>query len=278
MAQSTPTSFAALLESALTDPGTISSAYSAFHNYSFGNQLLAMSQCLAREIPLGPIATFPKWLELGRCVRKGEKAIVLCQPVTIKAKDTPEGEDPAVFTRFTYRPKWFVLAQTDGDDMPAVTVPTWDKAAALTALDITEKPFDLTNGNVGGYAQKRTIAINPVGTHPFRTLLHELAHIVLGHTSEGDQLSDDPTTPRTIREVEAESVAYLCAAALGYTDGAEDARGYIQTWHARGEAITDKHAQRIFKATDQILKAGRTEDADAIATEVDRAITTEGGR
>ncbi len=270
----TPTSFAALLESALNEPGTISAAYSAFHNYSFGNQLLAMSQCMAREIPLGPIATFPKWKELGRFVRKGEKAIVLCQPITFKAKETAEGEPDAMMTRFTYRANWFVMAQTDGDDMPALNAPTWDKATALTVLDITEKPFDLTNGNIGGYAEKRTLAINPVGTHPFRTLLHEIAHIVLGHTAEGDQLSDDPTTPRTIREVEAESVAYLCAAALGITEGADDSRGYIQNWHARGESITDKHAQRIFKATDTIMKAGKV--SEDISTDVNRDFTTEG--
>ena len=265
-------SFAELLESALTNPGTISASYSAFHNYSFGNQLLAMAQCMAREIPVGPIATFPKWKELGRFVRKGEKAIVLCQPVTIKSKDAAEGETPEVFTRFMYRANWFVMAQTDGDDMPADEAPGWDKATALAALGITEKPFDLTNGNIGGYASDRTIAINPVGMHPFRTTLHEIAHIVLGHTSEGTQMSDDATTPRTIREVEAESVAFLCAAALGFMDGADDSRGYIQTWHARGEAITDKHAQRIFKATDTILKAGQVD----ISTDVDRDFTTEG--
>ena len=32
----------------------------------------------------GPMATFPRWKELGRHVRKGEKAITLCQPVTVK--------------------------------------------------------------------------------------------------------------------------------------------------------------------------------------------------
>ncbi len=271
-----PASFAALLDSALTNPGTISAAYTAFHNYSFGNQLLAMAQCMAREIPLGPIATFPKWKELGRFVRKGEKAIVLCQPVTIKTKATTTDDEPGMVTRFMYRAHWFVLAQTDGETLPAAVVPGWDKAAALETLHITEQPFTLTNGNIAGYASGRTVAINPVGDHPLRTLLHELAHIVLGHTAEGDQMNDDDQTPRTIREVEAESVAYLCAAALGIVEGADDSRGYIQTWHARGEAITDKHAQRIFKATDQILKAGRTDEHDAIATDVDRAFTTEG--
>ena len=75
-------SFADLLQSAVTEPGIISAAYSQFHTYSMGNQLLAWVQCLQREIPPGPIATFPRWKELGRHVKKGEKALMLCMPVT----------------------------------------------------------------------------------------------------------------------------------------------------------------------------------------------------
>jgi len=45
------TSFADLLQSAVTEPGIISSAYRQFHTYSIGNQLLAWAQCLERGIP-----------------------------------------------------------------------------------------------------------------------------------------------------------------------------------------------------------------------------------
>jgi antirestriction protein ArdC len=73
-------SFADLLRSAVTDPGIISNAYQQFHSYSIGNQLLAWAQCIERGIQPGPMATFPKWKELGRHVRKGEKALVLASP------------------------------------------------------------------------------------------------------------------------------------------------------------------------------------------------------
>ena len=73
-----------LLHKAVTEPGIISTAFSRFHNYSFGNQLLAYVQCERRNIPLGPIATFMHWKELGRHVKKGEKAITLCMPITGK--------------------------------------------------------------------------------------------------------------------------------------------------------------------------------------------------
>ena len=42
-------SFADLLRSAVTEPGIVSSAYRQFHNYSLGNQLFALGQCLDRD-------------------------------------------------------------------------------------------------------------------------------------------------------------------------------------------------------------------------------------
>jgi hypothetical protein len=44
--------FASLLASALNEPGTLASAYCAFHGYSLGNQMLAAIQCHERSIPL----------------------------------------------------------------------------------------------------------------------------------------------------------------------------------------------------------------------------------
>ena len=75
-------SWAALLQEAVSKPGYIHEAYSRFHNYSLGNQLLALFQCLVRGIQAGPLATFPRWKELGRHVKKGEKALTLCMPLT----------------------------------------------------------------------------------------------------------------------------------------------------------------------------------------------------
>jgi antirestriction protein ArdC len=251
--------FRQLLESAVTDPGVVSRAYFAFHNYSFGNQLLAYAQCKERGIQPAPLATFPAWKAKGRFVRKGEKAIVLCMPITLKRKTTDESgeesEDAACFTRFVYKPHWFVLSQTDGADVEPEPLPEWDRARALSALDITEVPFEHMDGNCQGLAGARSIAVSPVAELPEKTRFHELAHVVLGHTSE-TELTDSEKTPRTIREVEAESVALLCLAALNLP-GADHCRGYIQAWNTTGEPISERSAQRILKAADQILRAGR---------------------
>jgi hypothetical protein len=248
--------FAQLLADAIIEPGKIHEGYSAFWNYSLGNQLLALAQCHARGITLGPIATFSKWKERGRHVQKGQKALTLCQPVTLKKMIEGESGQPVeiAFTRFLYKRSWFVLAQTEGGDYQPEALPGWDRSRALQALGIEEIPFDLMNGNVWGYARGREIAISPLSPLPERTLLHEIAHVVLGHTSEGVE-QDGPATARNIREVEAEGVALLCASALKL-GGVEYSRGYLQHWLADGE-IPERSAQRIFKAADQILKAGR---------------------
>src|SRR5439155_20468790 len=250
--------FRQLLEEAVTKPGTLMKAYSLFWNYSLGNQILALIQANNRGIHLGPIASFNRWKELGRYVKKGQKAIELCMPVTVKrtVKETgPDGNDVETevpFKRFVFRRNWFMLSQTDGAEYQMPAIPAWDRGRALATLNVEEIPFEMLNGNCQGCAKGRQIAINPLAQMPVKTTLHELAHIELVHTSEA--IHDSDSTPRSLREVEAESVALLCLESLGI-DGAEFCRGYIQNWLS-GETIPERSAQRIFSAADRILKAG----------------------
>ncbi len=251
-------SFADLLRQAVNEPGTLSAAYRQFHSYSLGNQLLAMFQCQERGLKPGPMATFPRWKELGRHVKRGQKALTLCMPLTLKRRLEPPADaadsSAATFIRFVYRSRWFVLGQTEGDALPEPSVPTWDAERALTALAVDEVPFEHTNGNTMGYARERSIAINPLNPLPHKTRFHELAHVLLDHTATGQQ-SDGEVTPRNLRECEAEAVALLCCAAL-QLPGLDESRGYIQLWWGQGNAIPEKSAQAVLKVADQILKAG----------------------
>ena len=252
-----------LLVDAVDKPGRIASAYSAFHDYSTGNQLLAMFECMSRGIQPGPLATFVRWKDLGRYVRKGERALTLCMPVSVKRNsakdDDADDENPSAhqetFTRFIFKPRWFVLSQTDGEDFQPDPVPGWDESAALAALNIGHTAFDLFAGNVQGYARGRQVSVSPIAFAPKRTLFHECAHVLLGHTGESDTLTDNDTTPASLAEVEAEAVALICCESLGL-GGADHSRGYIQTW-IKGDSIPERSAQRIFKVADQILKAGQ---------------------
>src|SRR5437016_13024407 len=82
--------FQELLHEAVSKPGTLMKAYSLFWNYSLGNQVLALVQAEMREIPLGPIASYNRWKELGRYVKQGSKAIELCMPITMKRTEKAE--------------------------------------------------------------------------------------------------------------------------------------------------------------------------------------------
>ena len=71
---------------------------------------------------------------------------------------------------------------------------------------------------------------------------------------------------RSLREVEAEAVVLLCCETFGL-EGADYCRGYVQVWLRRGsafdgDAIPEKSARKIFRAADQIIRAGRSEVAE----------------
>jgi hypothetical protein len=151
-------------------------AYSAFHPYSCGNQLLALAQTQLRGLQPGPINTFPKWKDLGRFVKRGERALTLCMPITCKRREENSDEEHT-FTSFVYKARWFVLSQSDGQELEPITIPEWDAERALAALSIERVPFDHTDGNIQGFAKQRQIAINPLAQLPFKTFCHELGHL-----------------------------------------------------------------------------------------------------
>lgn len=261
-----PAGWDAILQKAITTPGLIHEAYQRFHRYSLRNQLLAMFQCMERGITPGPIATYKQWEALGRHVLRGQKAIVLCMPITStrpRAPATTVGDDeddveptnddhdsdksPRVF--FMYQARWFVISQTDGDEYQPTTIPSWSEDRALQTLGVGRIRFDHLDGNVQGYATPhREIAINPIAALPHKTLFHELAHILLEHAK-------DENVPQALREVEAEGVALLCCEALNLP-GIEYARGYLRHWLSNNE-LTTKSSERIIATAHRIIAAGR---------------------
>ncbi|MBS1840432.1 MAG: DUF1738 domain-containing protein [Acidobacteria bacterium] len=248
-----------LLRDAVEKPGRMLAAYTAFHNYSFGNALLALEQCVRRNLQPGPLNTYRGWLERKRQVRKGETGITLCMPIPFK-RTTPmddaedESAEPRICNAFRFRAYWFVLAQTEGEDTDVAPIPGFDLDTALRALSITRTAFDEINGNVQGFARHREIAVSPLAALPHKTTFHEIAHVVLGHTTS-EKLVDSEHTPRHLREVEAESVALICCETLEL-DGAEFCRGYIQHWLKTEIEIPNHNAAHIFAAATSILKAG----------------------
>ena len=84
-----------------------------FHRYSFGNCLL-----IAQQAPQATqVAGFKAWQSLGRQVRKGERAIRIMAPMSVKERDATGDETGERVVFFRAVPV-FDIAQTDGEPLP----------------------------------------------------------------------------------------------------------------------------------------------------------------
>lgn len=251
----TPPEWHDLLKAALEMPGQAGNTYNRFRRFSIGNQVLLMIQGLFE-----PVNTYKGWTALGRQVRKGSKAKSIYVPM-FRKKEDKDGEEHQFLSGFKLVPSMFGVSETDGDDLPPYEPPTWSKERALAKLKITEVPFELLDGNVQGYSAGREVAINPVAVYPFKTLMHELGHIVAGHTSEDHMI--EYGTHRGLKEFEAEASAYLILNELGALEqfNAAESRDYIQTWLAHdGAGPDEKSIRHVFSTADKILRAGYPEE------------------
>lgn len=249
--QREPLDWGALIQTALTAPGSVGNVYNRLYTYSFLNQMFLRMQGVQE-----PVATYKRWQSLGRQVVRGAKAKEIVRPIIIEKKDAA-GEVEGRIQRFKPVRCIFGLSDTEGDELPPYTPPGWDLTTAHEDLEIDEVPFEELNGNVQGYSFDRSYAINPVAVYPTKTRFHEMGHIVLGHTaSPGSNGFHD--RGRRIREFQAESTALLVSNELEMFDEGASAvsRGYIQHW-LRSNTPPDSAIRQVFTATDTILRAGR---------------------
>lgn len=246
-----------VMETALTMPGDVGNVYNRFYTYSKHNQVHFWEQGI-RE----PVAKMKLWNALGRMVIPGSKAYEVYVPIFAK-KDKNDPDAEPVFLRSIPVRRVFTYSQTTGAEPPPVELPEWDTELALATLGVARVQFRRNDANLQGYAKGKEIAINPFAVHPNKTLMHELGHIVLGHTTP--EMLEQYGLHRGIFEFQAEATAHLTMNELGQlTDEmATHSRGYIQDW-LRGERPPDKAIRDVFTATDKILKAGRLVTAAAI--------------
>lgn len=245
-----------LVRDVITNPFKIDSCYSLFYNYSILNSLALSFQIRKRGMEVGPCASFKKWSEMGARIKKGEKALYVCVPLTIKDKyrktkkvvDGVEKEVPLEFTFFSWKPCVFTWKQTEGIDSPKMEGLSWDYKKALDKLGIKEVPFNMVDGNCQGYATDEGIALNPLGKHKTRTAVHEIAHKLLHCGKDNDK-------DRGVKEVEAELTSYVVGLILKL-DGVEESRGYIRHWLANNE-LTEKTAMKALTTANKILNAGK---------------------
>lgn len=252
-----------LLNEVITKQGIISNCFSLFHNYSLHNQMLAYYQIKSKGLALGPINSFTGWNNIGRQIIKGSEALYLWQPTMIKEKVNKLNKDTKKVEQveeekliFSFKPRWFTYAQTiskNGEEdmkIENLKIKDFDFSKVYNAFNITIINYDKVNGNIQGYANTKEgkIAINPMAEDKETTLLHEIAHVVLKHY--------DAKYSHALKEVEAESVAYIVASFMGIEENKlAKCRGYVQAY-LKDNKIPDTNARHIFNAADKIIKAG----------------------
>jgi hypothetical protein len=257
-----------LINKALTEPGTINKAFSLFHDYSFSNSLLAYFQMQARGLDVTPIGTFRKWKSLGKTVAKKSKALAILYPVfsSFWKDDEVKNEDGTITKKrvkityisgFQVHHEHFALSQCKeyGQEQEQRIDLKIEWARVLNDLKIKQVAWDTIEGNAQGYARpmQRELAINPLCTSRDKTMVHEIAHVLL-HGND-DEFIDNKVLSRNIKEVQAEMVAFLVMSMLGVTDEEvlSESRGYIQNWLKDGK-IEPSETKQVMRAVDKILE------------------------
>lgn len=232
------------------------SAMNLFHDYSWNNTLLIWAQ-----MPTSTrVAGFNTWKKLGRFVKKGEKGIAILAPLVVKKKDEEtilldESDNEKVLVGFKVV-HVFDVSQTEGAPLPEVKINQLEGDGDLYQQMLSICPFPIVesddlggaNGKIERANQTISILSSLSNAHKAKTLAHEWAHGLLHVT--------DPTgmkLTREIRELEAESTAFIVCDALGL-DTSEYTFGYLADWNG-DDAIANlrKSAGRIQQAADQIL-------------------------
>ncbi len=224
---------------ALTDYLT---AMSRFHNYSFGNVLE-----IARQMPTATrVAGFWTWKNLGRSVNAGAKGIHILAPIVgVRRKKDAEAEQDITKqnTRalLGFRNAYvFDISQTNGADLPEVHQVSGDPGESIERLTafLTGQGIELVYtpmiAPALGMSYGGRIAILPGQTkaEEFSTLVHETAHEML-HKAERRT-----STTKTIRETEAEAVAFVVGKAVGLVTGTASA-DYIQLYHGNASLLAE---------------------------------------
>jgi hypothetical protein len=233
-------------------------AMGRFHNYSFGNILE-----IARQKPDATrVAGLYAWNQLGRKVRKGERGIRILAPVIgvrrkrgVEAEKDIRTQNQAVLVGF--RSAYvFDVSQTEGKELPAlserVTGTVGEYRERLIDFIIAQGiqlEFKESIAPALGMSYGGRIAILPGQgeAEEFSTLVHELSHEML-HKAERRT-----ATTKTVRETEAEAIAFVVGKTIGLDTGRASA-DYIHLYHGNAALLTES-LEVIQKTSAVILSA-----------------------
>ena len=233
---------------------------SKFYAYGPNNVMLIMLQ--------NPYATrvagYHAWQELGRQVLAKEQALRILAPMKYKKEDAPDDERTSEIRGFKLVPV-FDISQTEGRELPDVVSRLEGLAPEGVFATLSEfagtigfrvgRPQSLesgANGDTTPSLGRIRVAASNSEAQQVKTLAHEIGHALL----------HDPEVPATkeltlgLKELEAESTAYVICAALGMDTG-DYSFGYVASWAGGApEAIQGikESTRRIQKAVTAVLR------------------------
>ena len=225
---------------------------SRFHRYSWGNALLIYSQ----RPDATHVAGFHAWLKLQRYVRKGEKGIVILAPMVGRTKSgdrLPEDEQMRIFG---FRAAHvFDVSQTDGEPLPEFAKVKGDPkdyrdrlkrflAGRNIGLEYDRAIAPAQRMSSGG---KITLLPDLAPAEEFAVMVHETAHELL-HRSERRS-----ETTHTIRETEAEAVAFVVCHSIGLDTNTSSA-DYIKL-HSGDKVTLAESLSYVQQTASSILQA-----------------------
>jgi antirestriction protein ArdC len=241
-------------------------AMARFHSYSFGNIL-----AIARQRPTASrVAGFSTWKELGRFVKRGEKGIQILAPIMGHRRtknDQEQTDDKPRPVLIGFRAVYvFDVAQTEGADLPDfehnVTGEVRDHRERLIeflarqniALEYSENIAPALGVSYGG---KIALLPGQSKAEEFVTLVHEVAHELLHKTDRRTK------TTATVRETEAEAVAFIVGQGIGLEMGRASS-DYIQMY--AGNAALLAESLEVVQRTSAVILSAITVEAVPAAT------------
>jgi len=236
-------------------------AMALFRDYSFGNQT-----AIARQRPsANRVAGMYAWNQLGRFVNKGEKGIAILAPVIGKrsthTRDVDSEQPDAHQSVLLGFRRVYVWSedQTHGLPLPELEQVTGEAGMYLDrmreyihaqgiTLEYTESIAPAL-----GMAFGTTIRILPGQSkaEELTTLVHEAAHLALKHQERRT------ATTKTVRETEAEAVAFVVAQGIGIN--AANSASYIQLYRGNASLLLES-LEAVQQTAAVILAAIQTEE------------------
>jgi len=241
-----------------------------FHRYSPQNQML-----LALQGAEGAVAGYRNWQRIpaqggGTCqVAKGQVGLMILAPMkgrSVQTDDVTGEEVTKHFLRGFRTVKVFhqgqLVAPPDiGQEAVTPTLLTgenrwqhvWSAVAdqlEANGYDVklhSRSPIEKWNGQTNYLTRQVLIADDLEPAQQLKTLLHEWAHVNLDHETRNE-------LPRDVREVEAESVAYLLGQTIGLDSQAYSVP-YIAGWASGDLDLVRTTAQQVLATTKQLVEA-----------------------